>query len=582
MYEWNTIPWRKLERNVFKLQKRIYQASSCGDVKKVRKLQRLLMKSWSARVLATRKVTQDNQGKKTAGIDGLASLSPKARLILVESLNKHRSKPAPTRRVYIPKPGTDERRPLGIPTIFDRAKQAVVKLALESEWEARFEPNSYGFRPGRSVHDAIEAIFQQIRLRPKYVLDADIAKCFDRINHEALLKKLNSSPLITRQIKAWLKAGVIDGMKYFDTNEGTPQGGVISPLLANIALHGMENRINQAFPKSNTWNKGKYQSQAALIRYADDFLILHENLSVIQKCQQIITEWLSELGLELKTTKTRISHTLETVNGETGFNFLGFNIRQYKVSKYNSGKRKSGYKTLIKPSKSGVIRHAQKIREVIRSHKAAPQEALISKLNPIIRGWANYYSSSVARKYYETLDNLIHWKLWHWAKFRHPHKGEIWVKNKYFRTHGLKTWSFWKEDGSCFLFKHSDVGIVRHTKVKGELSPYDGNWVYWSTRMGKHPEAPKQISELLKVQKGKCPYCGLYFKPDDLMEVHHLDKNRKNNRKENLALLHRHCHDQIHGSMNDNHQMVEEPYELKGSSTVLQTSVFSDGYTEFI
>lgn len=207
----------------------------------------------------------------------------------------------------------------------------------------------------------------------------------------------------------------------------------------------MENRINQAFPQIKK-EKGKgYRSQAALIRYADDLVVLHEDLTVIEKCQQILTEWLSEMGLELKATKTRISHTLEAVSGEAGFDFLGFNVRQYKVSKYNSGKRMSGYKTLIKPSKKAVTRHAENVRDVIRSMKAAPQEAVISKLNPIIRGWANYYSTVVSSECFGYLDDLIHWKLWRWAKFRHPHKGDIWVKRKYFRTHGTNNWAFKEE-----------------------------------------------------------------------------------------------------------------------------------------
>src|SRR4028118_1175721 len=244
MYEWNDINWRKLERNVFKLQKRIYQASNRGDVKLVRKLQKLLISSWSAKALAVRRVTQDNQGKKTAGVDGVKSLSPKQRLDLIPKIHLG-TKARPTRRVWIPKPGTQEKRPLGIPTMKDRALQALVKLALEPEWEARFEPNSYGFRPGRSCHDAIEAIFTVTAQKAKYVLDADIAKCFDRINHKALLEKLNTFPTIRRQVRAWLQAGVMDGKELFPTREGTPQGGVISPLLSNIALHGMEYRIKE-------------------------------------------------------------------------------------------------------------------------------------------------------------------------------------------------------------------------------------------------------------------------------------------------------------------------------------------------
>lgn len=218
--EWKTIPWRKLERKVFKLQKRIYQASQRGDVKTTRRLQKMLMKSWSAKCLSVRRVTQDNQGKKTAGVDGVKSLTPKQRLILVENL-KLCPKVAPTRRVWIPKPGKDEKRPLGIPTMYDRALQAQFKLALEPEWEARFEANSYGFRPGRSCHDAVQAIYEAIKSKGKYVLDADIAKCFDQIDHEALLNKLNTFPTIRRQVRAWLKSGVMDGKQMFPTTEET-------------------------------------------------------------------------------------------------------------------------------------------------------------------------------------------------------------------------------------------------------------------------------------------------------------------------------------------------------------------------
>ncbi|MDB9360677.1 reverse transcriptase domain-containing protein, partial [Nodularia spumigena CS-588/02] len=306
MGEWKHINWQKLERRVFKLQKRIYKASLRGDVKAFRRLQKTLMKSWSAKCLSVRRVTQDNQGKKTAGVDGIKSLSPEARLKLVAKL-KPNSKVKPTRRVWIPKPGTEEKRPLGIPVMKDRALQALLKLALEPEWEARFEPNSYGFRPGRSCHDAIEAIFKATVQKSKYVLDADIAKCFDRINHKALLRKLNTFPTIRRQVRAWLKAEVMDEKQLFPTSEGTPQGGVISPLLANIALHGMEERINKTFPDMSqtmreTWyhKKGTKFRSPQVIRYADDFVVLHENITVVQRCTEIISEWLKDMGLELK------------------------------------------------------------------------------------------------------------------------------------------------------------------------------------------------------------------------------------------------------------------------------------------
>jgi RNA-directed DNA polymerase len=269
-YEWSDLPWRSIERRVFKLQKRIYQASARDDVKTVHRLQKLLMKSWSAKCLATRRVTQDNQGKKTAGIDGVKSLTPAERLELVERLGVTQT-PKPVRRVWIPKPGTTEKRGLGIPVMDDRASQALVKLALEPEWEAKFEPNSYGFRPGRGCHDALVAIYIDINKKPKYVLDADISKCFDKINHPALLNKLATFPTLRRIIAHWLKAGMMDGETLFPTTEGVPQGGVASPLLANIALHGLERAVQAAFPATVKVNgKWIYHWQPTLIRYADD------------------------------------------------------------------------------------------------------------------------------------------------------------------------------------------------------------------------------------------------------------------------------------------------------------------------
>lgn len=298
---WKTINWRQAERYVFKLQKRIYAASRRGDVKQCRKLQKTLMRSWSNRVLAVRRVTVENQGKKTAGVDGIKSLSPKARLELAGQL-KLTGKSKPTRRVWIPKPGREEKRPLGIPTMYDRALQAVTKAALEPEWEAVFEPNSYGFRPGRSCHDAIKQIKNCIQNKAKFVLDADIAKCFDRINHEVLLQKLNIKGKVRQQIKAWLKSGVIDKGAFTATSEGTPQGGVISPLLANIALHGLENHLIK-YAETLPGGKQLNRENLGFIRYADDFVVLHKDKTVVQRCREIISEWLAGIGLELKPKK---------------------------------------------------------------------------------------------------------------------------------------------------------------------------------------------------------------------------------------------------------------------------------------
>jgi RNA-directed DNA polymerase len=548
MVEWHSINWRKLERSVYKLQKRIYQASVRGDVKAYRRLQKTLMRSWSARAASVRRVTQDNQGKKTAGVDGVNSLTPKQRLELTGNLNLG-SIVSPTRRVWIPKPGTEEKRSLGIPTMKDRALQALVKLALEPEWEARFEPNSYGFRAGRSCQDAVEAIFSAIRLKPKYVLDADIAKCFDRIDQEALLIKLNTFPTIRRQIRAWLKAGVMDGKQMFPTSEGTPQGGVISPLLANIALHGMEERIKQyaeTLPTRSSHGKRDNRRSLSLIRYADDFVILHENLTVVQRCKEIISEWLKGMGLELNPSKTRLAHTLTQYEQEKpGFDFLGFTIQQFPQGKYHS---KQGFKTIITPSKQKQKVHYEQIARVIEAHKAAPQAALISRLNPIIRGWANYYATAVSKVAFSDIDDLTYQKLSSWAKRRHPKKNGEWVSKRYWQSMDGDNWVFaTRKEGltPLRLINHADTPIVRHVKVKGESSPYDGNLVYWSSRMGNNPEMPTRVSKLLKKQKGKCTHCGMFFREDDVMEVDHIIPISKGGKDEykNLQLLHRHCHD---------------------------------------
>ncbi|WP_322745373.1 group II intron reverse transcriptase/maturase [Plectonema radiosum] len=484
MYEWKTIPWNKIQRNIFKLQKRIYRASSHGDVKTVHRLQRLLAKSWSAKLLAVRKVTQDNQGRKTAGVDGVKSLTPKQRLFLALNL-KLGQKANPTRRVWIPKPGTTEKKPLDIPTMIDRASQALVKLMLEPEWEAKFEPNSFGFRPGRSSHDAIVAIHSAISTKAKYVLDADIAKCFHRINHQALLNKIDTYPKLRKQLKSWLKSGVMDGKTLFPTHEGTPQAGIISPLLANIALHGLEQEVRRHFKQNKFVNKVRISQnwKPFVIRYADDFVILHEDLSVIKQCQLIIKSWLKDMGLELKPSKTRICHTLENLDGKAGFDFLGFEIRQVPRGKNYSTKSTNGkilgYKTRIVPSKTAIKTHLQNIRQVIDKHRCRTQIALINRLNPIITGWCNYYQIGLKRVF-SIVHTNVYQMLLAWAKNRHPMKNMHWIVNKYWTVDKGLGWEFAVRENGKFsrLFKHQETPIKRHIKVKGNKSPFDGKWVY--------------------------------------------------------------------------------------------------------
>ncbi len=564
---WDDINWLKVERYVYKLQKRIYAASRREDVKQVRKLQKTLIRSWSNKVLAVRRVTQDNRGHKTAGVDGIKSLSPEARMNLVGQL-KLTGKSKPTRRVWIPKPGKDEKRPLGIPTIYDRALQGVVKTALEPEWEAKFEPNSYGFRPGRSCHDAIWQIKNSIMNKPKFVLDADIAKCFDRINHLALLQKLGYTGKIRQQIKAWLKSGVIDQRVFTATSEGTPQGGVISPLLANVALHGMENMLMEFAKTLDMRRKSKPNSQIGwkekvksltFIRYADDFLLIHSNLNVVQRCRELISEWLKDIGLELKPSKTRIAHTLTpelSEDGQAGFNFLGHHIRQFKAGKYSSSihprtKKTLGFRTLITPSKDACKRHQQKLKDVIKEHKYSHQSILINELNPIIRGWVNYYTNSDASTTGELTrqDYLVFQKLRAWAR----HRTGDWykAKKKYWTKIGNNNWVFATRQGDANplrLLTHTEFGSssTKYVKVKGEASPFNGELVYWSTRMGKNPDMPTRKASLLKRQKGICNWCCLRFREEDILEEDHILATALGGRKEykNLQLLHGHCHDE--------------------------------------
>lgn len=576
MDEWNTVPWKQVERTVFKLQNRIYQASARGDVRTVHRLQRLLMKSWSACLLAVRRVTQDNAGKKTAGVDGVKNLTPKQRLALARTLQQTPFTPTtrPVRRVWIPKPGSTERRPLGIPVMEMRAHQALVKLGLEPEWEAKFEPNSYGFRPGRSCQDAIEAIFIAVRLKAKYVLDADIAQCFNHIRHPALLAKLQTFPRLRRVIKAWLQAGILEGAELFPSTEGVPQGGVLSPLLMNVALHGLETAVTTRFARrpGKKVDPHRRHRHPTLIRYADDLVVLDEEATLIPQIQAFVAEWLAEMGLELKPSKTRITHTFQPYEGNIGFDFLGFQVRQYPAGKARTAHTcrgtPLGFVTLIKPSAQAVQRHLRAIGTVVDAHQHATQAVLINRLNPMIKGWTNYYAAVCSKTTFHNLDRLLYLKLRAWAGYRHPKKGQRWVATKYWHPERGK-WEF--ASGGAALHRYAATPIRRHVKVKGNQSPFNGDWIYWSTRMRRHPEATARVATLLWQQKGRCAFCGLFLRNGDLLEQDHIIPRAQGGADilSNLQLLHRHCHDyktvldthQRGRGTDDNSPDVEEPGE---------------------
>lgn len=579
--DWSLLPWRKLERHVYRLQKRIYRAAERGNVQAVHRLQQLLLRSRSARLLAVRRVTQDNQGKKTAGIDGVKSLTPPERLVLADAVHpshQRKRKAKPVRRVWIPKPGKQEKRPLGIPVMVDRACQALAKQALEPEWEARFEANSYGFRPGRSPHDAIGAIFNEIRYQAKYVLDADIKGCFDHLAHQALLDKLATYPAMRRTVNGWLKAGVMEGGEFSPTDEGAPQGGVLSPMLANVALYGMEEAVHRAFKVK--------EGKPSLIRYADDFVVLHPTREGVEKAKQVIEHWLQGIGLELKPSKTRLVHTLEALEGPAGFDFLGFNVRQYRAGKTRSAHSTTGkplgFKTLIKPSREAINRHVAALGKITREQRTAPQAGLIAALNPIILGWANYHRAVVAKATFQRCDALLYHMLRRWARRRHPNKGSRWVMRKYWAVDQGKGWKFIAQDGAR-LKAHSATPIKRHIKVQGTASPYDGHLLYWAQRLRDHPLTNTPTGYLLRLQKGRCARCGLYFRDGDVVETDHIIPKSLggDDRLMNLQLLHRHCHDQKtaqDGSnqaatgrgITDKDHLTEEPCVAKVTRTVLK------------
>jgi RNA-directed DNA polymerase len=580
--EWETIAWKHVDRAVFKLQRRIYQAARRGDVKAVHRLQRLLVRSRAARLLATRRVTQDNRGKRTAGVDGVKALTPRQRLRLAQTLHLPR-RAAPLRRVWIPKPGRDERRPLGIPTVGDRAAQALAKLALEPEWEAKFEANSYGFRPGRGAHDAIAAIWNAIRLKPKYVLDADLTKCFDRIDQRVLLTRMGTYPTMARALRAWLHAGVMDGPTLFPTEAGTPQGGVVSPLLANIALHGLESALRRAVPGTRQHEGWR----PTVVRYADDFVVLHQDLGVIHQLREQAVRWLGEIGLELHPTKTRIGHTLHEHQGQRpGFDFLGFEIRQYPVGRTHSGTKRSGprpairlgHKTLIRPSADAMRRHAQQLSALVRDSGAMPTAVLIQRLIPVIRGWTRYYRSSAAKRSFAKQDYHLYQMLGRWAHRRHPKKSRHWIVRHYWHP-DQQSWTFSASTGHR-LPRHTATPIERHIKVQGSRSPFDGDWSYWGSRLGRHPQLPARTARLLHRQAGRCLRCGLHFRDGDLLEIDHITPIAAGGRDVvvNWQLLHAHCHDAktaadpaaaASGTL-DTSRFVEEPDEVKASRPVLK------------
>jgi len=537
--EWAAIDWRRVQKNVRVMQIRLTKATQEGNWRRVKSLQRWLTRSFSAKALAVKRVTE-NQGKRTAGVDQQLWDTSSQKFAAIAKLEKRRYRPLPLRRVYIPKANGKE-RPLGIPTMKDRAMQALHLLALDPVLETVSDSNSYGFRKNRSTADAMSQIFilMSREVSARWVLDADIEGFFDNINHDWLIEHVHMDRTILRK---WLKSGVVDRAQLMATTAGTPQGGIISPALANWTLNGLEKELIQHLgAKFGTLLTKK--AKVGVVRYADDFIVTGASQELLEtEIRPWIEAFLAARGLQLSLAKTKVVHINE------GFDFLGWNFRKYKE------------KLLIKPSKKNVNAFYEKLRKVIGERQTVKHEDLIRALNPILRGWAQYHSPVVAKQAFSRMDWLLFWRLMRWAKRRHPNKDIQWIRKKYWRSVGERNWVFatdvvTKEGKKELkeLYSLAGTTIERHRKIKGEFNPYDPQWELYGEdlrqeRMLKNMRYRKRLATLYMEQGGLCALCGHAMDMETGWHDHHIEYRVAggNDTLENRVLLHPNCHTQVH------------------------------------
>jgi len=540
--EWHAIDWRAINRNVRRLQVRIVQATKESKWGRVRALQRLLTHSYSGKGLAVRRVTENN-GKATPGVDQEIWDTPEKKTQAVQALKRRGYRSQPLRRVYIPKSDGKTMRPLGIPTMIDRGQQALHLLALDPVVETTADRNSYGFRQKRSCADAIGQCFLALRrANAQWILEGDIKSCFDKISHDWLLAHVPMDRVI---LQKWLKSGYMEKRVLHESTDGTPQGGIISPALANCALDGLERLLQVKFPaRKRLKSFGGEKPCVHLVRYADDFVITSKSKELLEgEIKPLVEQFLQERGLELSPTKTVITHV------ERGFDFLGQNVRRYPKGKL-----------LIKPSKKNVGTFLNGIRRIIKDAHGASAADLIDQLNPKIRGWANYHRHVVSKRTFGRVDHAIFSNLWQWARRRHPNKPSRWVKAKYFERRRDRDWTFFDETcddegrpNKVWLYNAKSTPIKRHVKVKGEANPYDPAYeTYFEEREEAHMldtfRGTRTLRFLWHEQRGLCTLCNTKITRITGWRLHYCVPRVKGGSTgaTNCVLLHPECHDWVH------------------------------------